>query len=436
MQSSVNPIMSTNFSHPMEGLHKNVDNSAIHSSNHDIVGNNGSNFQKVKRSLENDVKNNSNNGNDHSRTHTDKILGEVEMTETFRKSQVGTNIKTDDSGYCIIELPVHVKAGDSLQFMWPSSNDNDKKSFGFIVPSCFPNPGTVHRDPITGETKEVKRTIRIVAPDAAEPEITQSMRTHFHMAERRRKRHLAQSSSSRNGSRRALSTSTKSSRMSSTESAMNIRWKDYKKSSSRIGEKYQAENIPIAGSWNKEVGEDIKNKLDSETIWNPQKAKWAIYHGQDVTKFLESLPTNRKYLGLEALHHKEYNVVAASDVLERHIRLIGPEVQGDKLGPSKSRDFRISVKTNQKDFGKISKDLSISMASTLVHYYAFFKPTPVYQRMRLNFKKELNECQKCGQGGVLICCDRCASPYHLACVDLLAVPDDEWFCPKCVRKLN
>lgn len=432
MQSSVNPIMSTNFTQPMEGLHKNVDNSALHSSNQEIVDH----LQKENQSLTNDVEKHSNNRNDHSGTHRDKILGEVEMTEAFRKSQTDKMSENEDSRYCIIELPVHVKAGDSLQFVWPSNNDGHEKSFGFIVPACFPTPGIVRRDPITGEEKAVKRTLRIVAPDAPEPEITKSMRTHFQMAERRRKRHLAQASSSRNVSRRAPSTSTKSSRMSSTESAMNIRWKVYKKSSSRIGQKFQAENIPIEGSWKEEFGEDMKNKHDTETIWNPQKAKCAIYRGQDVTKFLESLPTNRKFLGLEALHCKDYNVTAASDILEKHIKLVGPEVQGDKLGPQKSRNFRISMKTNQKNFNKISKDLSISVATTLVHYYAYFKPSPFYQRMRLNFKKELNECQKCGQGGVLICCDSCASPYHLACVNLLSVPDDEWFCPKCVRKLN
>jgi len=43
-------------------------------------------------------------------------------------------------------------------------------------------------------------------------------------------------------------------------------------------------------------------------------------------------------------------------------------------------------------------------------------------------------CASCGEGGDLICCDRCNRAYHLACADLDLVPDGSWFCLVCVAQ--
>lgn len=43
-------------------------------------------------------------------------------------------------------------------------------------------------------------------------------------------------------------------------------------------------------------------------------------------------------------------------------------------------------------------------------------------------------CANCGDGGDLICCDKCNRAYHLPCAGLDVVPDDDWFCLVCTAQ--
>ena len=43
-------------------------------------------------------------------------------------------------------------------------------------------------------------------------------------------------------------------------------------------------------------------------------------------------------------------------------------------------------------------------------------------------------CHTCGKCGELVLCDGCPHAFHLLCVGLTAVPEDNWFCGECVRK--
>lgn len=45
-----------------------------------------------------------------------------------------------------------------------------------------------------------------------------------------------------------------------------------------------------------------------------------------------------------------------------------------------------------------------------------------------------SNCAVCGDGGELVCCDGCPAVVHPLCVGLDKVPDEEFFCPTCARE--
>ncbi|PWA66085.1 Chromodomain-helicase-DNA-binding protein Mi-2 isogeny [Artemisia annua] len=44
-------------------------------------------------------------------------------------------------------------------------------------------------------------------------------------------------------------------------------------------------------------------------------------------------------------------------------------------------------------------------------------------------------CSVCHYGGELVLCDKCPSSFHISCVGLEEVPDEEWCCPMCCCKV-
>jgi hypothetical protein len=44
------------------------------------------------------------------------------------------------------------------------------------------------------------------------------------------------------------------------------------------------------------------------------------------------------------------------------------------------------------------------------------------------------ECEVCGDGGKLLCCDGCPATYHSECVGLSEIPKGEWYCDDCTKR--
>ena len=45
-------------------------------------------------------------------------------------------------------------------------------------------------------------------------------------------------------------------------------------------------------------------------------------------------------------------------------------------------------------------------------------------------------CDRCGIGGMLLCCDTCTLAYHTKCVGLSKLPEGDWSCPTCVIEFS
>ena len=63
-------------------------------------------------------------------------------------------------------------------------------------------------------------------------------------------------------------------------------------------------------------------------------------------------------------------------------------------------------------------------------------PPERFPRTASNMPRHNHQCETCGLGGDLLCCDTCNFVFHLPClpVPLLAVPEGMWRCHVCVAE--
>lgn len=91
---------------------------------------------------------------------------------------------------------------------------------------------------------------------------------------------------------------------------------------------------------------------------------------------------------------------------------------------------------HRKQWPKIAKVVGTSLNRCLINYYSTYKAGEgrVNYLQRKSLWEQSDECEVCGDGGDLICCDGCINAYHLQCVGLNEIPVGDFYCSTCLRK--
>ena len=123
-----------------------------------------------------------------------------------------------------------------------------------------------------------------------------------------------------------------------------------------------------------------------------------------------------------------------------------PTTNGSDWTEDEKKRFRVLIFKEQKSIIKVSKTLGKPMKECMTYYYATFKRSADYPRLKLAIYRHKQQavktrsanwiCDTCGVGGTLIACDSCDGHYHLTCLDppLKEVPEGTWICSACSAK--
>ncbi len=243
----------------------------------------------------------------------------------------------------------------------------------------------------------------------------------------------------------------RSGRVKEIERMMKIRAFDEAALNYNIGPSHQIplSDLPVPPKrdifMSEEIDETSKGDEYYEQIWDPSKGGVSDHSATGIDNLLANLPTNHKEIMMEALHNCNYDTYTAFESYLEKIRLLklNGDLPGEPLSKEEAEFFRKSIFEQRKDLGEAISETKKngskqSKSSLLVHYYRCVKPSSDYPRLKEIVAKLASDCVVCGDGGTLICCDRCDDAYHLDCLDppLKQIPDGNWYCPKCIDKPN
>lgn len=208
----------------------------------------------------------------------------------------------------------------------------------------------------------------------------------------------------------------------------------YPKKSSAVGSNHQVSTFPDVGSKWKDGGGNAMY----EKVWD---SKWADASKDDVYGFLESLPGNKKEMGMRALHRLDYHIRDAETFTNDLMSWYRKE-----WTKKEKEKFNITIWNSRKNFREITKATGRSYADCIVYYLSVYKKTNDYQQLkkirvaeREKFKAEYGideTCEVCDEGGQLLVCEICERGYHLGCLNppLSSIPAGAWFCPRCLTE--
>lgn len=223
---------------------------------------------------------------------------------------------------------------------------------------------------------------------------------------------------------------------------------------SRVGECYQVsiESIPSSDTWKRDAG--TVGDAICDQVWDRESAEEALDRGEPIDEYIESLRTYQRARGMMTLHQADYDVSAAKRKFNIQTELAVPfpdkpepagqpcekphaMLEGEPLSLEEQEAFDDAIQEHRKQWPKIAKDVGTSQNRCLIHYYSKYKGAGIGNYLQCKKLWEQSDtCEKCDDGGDLICCDGCISAYHLDCVEppLKEIPSGQWFCPECEKK--
>eukprot|EP00814_Leptocylindrus_danicus_P020491 CAMPEP_0116042858 /NCGR_PEP_ID=MMETSP0321-20121206/25975_1 /TAXON_ID=163516 /ORGANISM="Leptocylindrus danicus var. danicus, Strain B650" /LENGTH=327 /DNA_ID=CAMNT_0003523485 /DNA_START=317 /DNA_END=1300 /DNA_ORIENTATION=- len=233
-----------------------------------------------------------------------------------------------------------------------------------------------------------------------------------------------------------------------------IVWKDYKKSSSRVGKNYQVTCLPHVGY---DDGEDEVEKIEYYQQWNLAKASTCA---QSIDVFMQDYAYGREDLGMIAVHTTDYNISKNDN--STALSTLSMLMQEDKDCTDWSQETKdmfhacLLYDVQRKDFPTIAAKLGESPNRCMIYYYSTFKSHPDYAKFKTMIdgkqkrKKRSDSCTTdsddeemchiCDDGGNLIICDMCDKAFHPSCLkpplSFADIPEGDWFCHNCVDIRN
>ena len=209
----------------------------------------------------------------------------------------------------------------------------------------------------------------------------------------------------------------------------------------RVGQQYQCPVPPVQPRTEIQADERV-----GQLVWDPTSVP-----SDRVASYLERSAAVRhptefpSDAALVHLHRCGYDVDAAIDGLPGLGDASLPDVkQLDGWSTDDVLKFEEGVTRFGKDFRRIQihMERKFPVAMVILYYFARRKKCPnfrVWQGRWKDYNKD--ECENCGKGGELLCCDGCPAAYHAACchppyASIAGVPDGDWYCMACELRRN
>lgn len=215
----------------------------------------------------------------------------------------------------------------------------------------------------------------------------------------------------------------------------------YPKKQSRVGQRYQATDLPVAGTHEVENGSEPAY----DQVWDPTEAE-----GAEKVDFVHQTVTHsKKEVGMILLHERGYKVSGFFDAIANTA-----PVGGSNWSREERVSFHQLVFSYRKNIGAVAKVIGKSVSNCLTYYYDKYKLSGDYMELkrmlaRVKTFRRLkaqglseqgdNLCACCDDDlGDLLHCVDCEKLYHAQCVKYPQVnpTSGTWLCESCTLTRN